>query len=111
MEQPSKSLSQSVSYLKHCTSQLVANRVSMPSNIMNKRVNEIASIEYLELEHAEEQIVTMQKALFRALHALDANNNSEVKESLVQAIHLLNSELRIPTADDSTNKSNEPSLA
>ncbi|MGF1701179.1 hypothetical protein L4D09_12855 [Photobacterium makurazakiensis] len=114
MEQPSKSLSQTISYLKHCTTQLVVNRVAIPSEIINKRTNEIASIEYLELEQAGEQIVQLQKTLFRALHALDAKENEDVKESLIHAIKMVNSDLSIPVSKSTKQVKNalsEPSLA
>ncbi|MCW8329422.1 hypothetical protein MD588_11445 [Photobacterium sp. SDRW27] len=99
MEQPSQSLSQSISYLKHCSSQLMTNRAVSPINISAQRIHEIASIEYLELEHASKQVSRIQKDLFRALLALDGDDKTIIKEALTAAIHRLNSELTVPTLD------------
>lgn len=98
MEQPSQSLSQTISYLKHCSSQLMTNRAISPASISAQRIHEIASIEYLELEHASKQITSIQKELFRAILALENDDKAVVKAALSAAIHQLNSDLTIPTS-------------
>lgn len=97
MEQPSQSLSQSISYLKHCSSQLMTNRAISPLNTSTQRIQKIASIEYLELEHAAKQVTHIQKDLFRALIALESDDKVVIKAALTAAIHRLNSELAVPT--------------
>lgn len=97
MEQPSQSLAQSISYLKHCSSQLMTSHTVSPLNISAQRIHEIASIEFLELEHASKQVNCIQKDLFRALIALENNEPDTLKDALTSAIHRVNSDLNIPT--------------
>lgn len=99
MEQPSQSLAQSISYLKHCSSQLMTNQAISPLNASVQRIHEIASIEYLELEHVSKQISCIQKDLFRALIALENDDKAIIKEALTSAIHRLNSDLSVPAIE------------
>jgi len=96
MEKPSQSLSQTISYLKHCSSQLMTNQALSPTSLSAQRVHEIASIEYLELEHAAKQVTSIQKELFRAILALENDDKAVVKEALSTAIHQINRELTVP---------------
>ncbi|ELR65779.1 hypothetical protein C942_00865 [Photobacterium marinum] len=96
MEQPSHSLSQSISYLKHCSSQLMTNRDLSNPNVSAQRIHEIASVEYLELEQASKQAAQIQKELFRAIHALDGDDKAAVKGALMNALQCLNNETTIP---------------
>lgn len=95
MEHASRSLSQTLTYLKHCNSQLMANRAVMPNAVTIQRFNQIISIESIELEHANKQLSHIQKALLRALHAIDTDNTETVHQSLLDAIELLNSNVNI----------------
>ncbi|WP_299013235.1 hypothetical protein [uncultured Photobacterium sp.] len=100
MEQPSQSLSQSISYLKHCSSQLMTNRDLSNLNASAQRIHEIASIEYLELEQASKQATRIQKELFRAVHALESDDKAIVKDALLTALQCLNNEVTIPQPTD-----------
>ena len=74
MKHTSQSLSQTISSLKHYTSQ-------MPS----------------ELEQASRQISLVQEELNRALVALENNDNVLVKKALLSAIYKIDSSIQHPS--------------
>ncbi|MGF1723645.1 hypothetical protein [Photobacterium nomapromontoriensis] len=118
MEHASRSLSQTLTYLKHCNSQLMANRAVVPNAVTIQRFNQIISIESIELEHANKQLSHIQKMLFRALCAVDAGNTETVHQSLLDAIELLNSNVdiasqrqKIRTEERMQQGVSEPALA
>ncbi|MCG7588387.1 hypothetical protein [Photobacterium sp. OFAV2-7] len=100
MEKPPISLSQTITYLKHCSSQLMTNRAISPASLSVQRIHEIASIEYLELDRASKQVTSIQKDLFRAIHALDGDDKAAVREALLDIIYQLNSEILVPASKD-----------
>ncbi len=92
----------------------MTNQALSPASLSAQRVHEIASIEYLELEHAAKQITSIQKELFRAILALENDDKTVVKEALSAAIHQINSELTVPAskADNKIDKvACDPALA
>ncbi|MBC7006523.1 hypothetical protein BIZ37_28615 [Photobacterium sp. BZF1] len=96
MDKPSQSLTQSLSYLKLCTSQVIASQLSAPKPGSAKHLNDLISLEAIELDNANEQILELQKTLFRALHALEAGQSDNVHDALIDGIALINHELTVP---------------
>ena len=96
MDKPSQSLTQSLSYLKLCTSQVIASQLSAPKPGSAKHLNDLISLESIELDNANEQVLELQKTLFRALHALEAGQTDNVHDALIDGISLINHELTVP---------------
>ncbi|WEM45760.1 hypothetical protein PTW35_22060 (plasmid) [Photobacterium sp. DA100] len=96
MDKPSQSLTQTLSYLKLCTSQIISSQLSVSQAGSAKHINDLISLESIELDHANEQVTELQKTLFRALHALEAGQSAMVHDALIDAIEQINHELTVP---------------
>ena len=98
MEHLSQSLTQTMTYIKQCTSQLMATQGVVPNQVSMQRVTKIASIEAIELEHAAKQINGIQKELLRAMQALETNQVDVAHAALRNAMVQLNHENQHQTA-------------
>ena len=92
MEHPSQSLTQTLTYLRQCTSQLMSTHSATPDQLSLQRVTKIASIEAIELEHASKLINGIQKDLCRALQALENDQTDVAHAALRTAMSQLNHE-------------------
>ncbi|KLV05367.1 hypothetical protein ABT56_11640 [Photobacterium aquae] len=115
MKHASQSLTQTISYLKHCNSQLMTNRTALPTQVANQLINEIISIQAIELEHANEQITQLQRELRAVLLTLEAAANEEAHGVLATAMRRINHELNITPFSPSKlvvkNAKSDPVLA
>ncbi|MDV5167533.1 hypothetical protein [Photobacterium rosenbergii] len=96
MDKPSQSLTQTLSYLKLCTSQIISSQLSVTQPSSARHINDLISLESIELDHANEQVIELQKVLFRALHALEAGQTDIVHNALIEGIKQINHELTVP---------------
>ncbi|PSU36143.1 hypothetical protein [Photobacterium lutimaris] len=96
MDKASQSLSQTLSYLKLCSSQIIAQQLSVSSAGSAKQVNDLISLGSIELDYATKQVTELQKTLFRALHALEAGQTEVVHNALIEGIEQINHELTVP---------------
>ncbi|KHT65318.1 hypothetical protein RJ45_01635 [Photobacterium gaetbulicola] len=96
MDKPSQSLTQTLSYLKLCTSQIISSQLSVSHSGSAKHINDLISLESIELDHANEQVTELQKTLFRALHSIEAGQSDVVHDALVDALRQINHELTVP---------------
>lgn len=96
MDKTAQSLSQTLSYLKLCSSQIISNQLSVSSSGSAKQVNDLISLGSIELDHANKQVEELQKTLFRALHALEAGQTDVVHNALIEGIKQINTELTVP---------------
>ena len=112
MDKPSQSLTQTLSYLKLCTSQIISSQLSVSQPGSVKHINDLISLESIELEHANEQVIELQKMLFRALHALEAGQTDVVHNALIEGIMQINHELTVPKKKHlAQTKNNEDALS